>query len=179
MLSRRAGRGGEACGLAGAAALARAGGGVDPVRVTELQPIPRSDAFRRCYGCGPANERGLRLHFDLDRAARQVVATWTPPPETAGYGRMVHGGVVAALVDEAMGWALWGLEQRVGVTAHLDLSYRRPALVGRPLTIVGWVEEAGQRGATVRAEVRDKRGRAAAAAAGDFRFIAPERVRDE
>ena len=143
-----------------------------------LEPIERSADFERCYGCGRENERGFQLLFRRDPAARKVVARWTPPPHVAGYGRMLHGGAIATLLDEAMGWALWGLEGRFGVTQHLDVRFQRPILVGKEATIVGWIEATEPGGATIRAQVHDKRGRVTADATGAFRFIGGDKVRD-
>ena len=71
----------------------------------ELDEIPTSDDFTHCYGCGADNEHGLNLTFGLDAEAERVVASWIPPSHFAGYRRMLHGGVIASMLDEGMGWA--------------------------------------------------------------------------
>ncbi len=148
-----------------------------------LVPIPTSDDFRKCYGCGPDNHAGLRLVFARepgpDGAPGRVVATWSPPETTGGYGRIVHGGVVATLLDEAMGWALWGLTGSLGMTRELTVRYRRPVIVGRQVTIDGRVAARDERGATVEARVLDVRGRVAAEGTGQFTFVSADRVRDD
>lgn len=146
--------------------------------MSSLEEIPRSEDFTRCYGCGEANAQGLRLRFALDRAAGKVVARWSPPAHFAGYRKMAHGGVIAAMLDEAMGWALWGLEQRFGVTHHLDMRFHRPVLVEREVEILGWVEGTDDAGAKIRAEVRDRRQRLVAEALGEFRFVGGDKIRD-
>ena len=143
-----------------------------------LEMLENPSDFRRCYGCGPDNERGLQLSFGLDRDAQRVEAAFQPAAHMAGYRTMIHGGVTATLLDEAMGWALWGLLERLGVTHKVDVSYRRPLLVGRGYRVLGWVEAEQEKGAIVRAEVRDARDRLVAAGRGEWTFIAAERVRD-
>ncbi len=142
------------------------------------EPIETSANFQRCYGCGPENPKGLGLRFQRDPEAGRVVASWSPPPHFAGYKSMAHGGVIATLLDEAMGWALWGLEGKFGVTQGLELRFQRPLRVERQATVLGWVEALEGRDATLRAEVRDARGRLVASGKGAFRLIGGEKVRD-
>jgi acyl-coenzyme A thioesterase PaaI-like protein len=143
-----------------------------------LEPIPTANDFTRCFGCGPDNPHGPQLRFLLDPAARRVEATWVAAERFAGYESMLHGGAIAVLLDEAMGWALWGVERRVGVTRDLHVSFQRPVIVGKEYRIVGWVEAVRADGATVCAQVRTARDRVAAEATAEFAFVAAERVRD-
>jgi uncharacterized protein (TIGR00369 family) len=143
-----------------------------------LEPIATARRFTRCFGCGPDNPHGPQLVFGLDREARRVEATWTAMERFAGYEDMLHGGAICTLLDEAMGWALWGLEQRVGVTRDLAVKFVRPVLVGREYRIVGWVEAVTATGATIRAEVQTAKGRVTAEGRAQFTFVDGERVRD-
>ncbi len=89
-----------------------------------------------CFACGRANPSGLHLDFDVarDRAETRYVA----PKHHEGYEGTVHGGVVAALLDETMGWAIF--HQGIwGVTAKLTVTFRRPVPVGEELRVVGEV----------------------------------------
>lgn len=52
---------------------------------------------------------------------------------------LAHGGVIAAAVDEAMGFLLW-LLATPAVTAHMEVDYRRPVPVGSRLDLEGEVE---------------------------------------
>lgn len=144
----------------------------------DLEPIDRSDDFRRCYGCGPDNERGLRLDFRRDPSQKRVVARWTPPDHLGGFGRIVHGGAISTALDEAMGWALWGLTGGLGVTRELKVRFLRPVLVRREMTVVGWIGAQEGKTTTILAELRDARERVAAAGEGTFVAISAERVKD-
>ncbi len=52
---------------------------------------------------------------------------------------MAHGGVVALMLDEAVGWAAWHAGHP-GVTGRLQVSFRRPLKLGEPVRVVGKVE---------------------------------------
>jgi uncharacterized protein (TIGR00369 family) len=53
-----------------------------------------------------------------------------------GYDGLLHGGVVTALLDEAMGWAIF--HQGIwGVTAKINVTFRQPVPIGEELRIVG------------------------------------------
>lgn len=90
----------------------------------------------RCFGCGPANEHGLKLKFVLDREAGTSAATvklarrWEGPP---GH---VHGGIIATMLDEAMG-KLNGIHDVVAMTRHMEIDFLRPCPLGEPLTVTG------------------------------------------
>ncbi len=146
--------------------------------MSELSPIPRSPEFVRCYGCGAANELGLRLDFRLDAANQRVEARFHPAGAFAGYKKMVHGGVIATLLDEGMGWALWGIAQKTGVTRELRVRYARPVMIEHEYLVRGWIERIDGDSAVVRATVEDSRGRLAAEGTGEWSLIAPAKVRD-
>ncbi len=106
-----------------------------------------------CFGCGDRNPIGLKLAFFRRDGA--VEAAFVPQPEHEGYIGLVHGGIVATLLDEAMSWAVIAETGRLMVTARLAITYRQPVSVGRPLRVRGWVEENRGRLVRARAEVLD------------------------
>jgi uncharacterized protein (TIGR00369 family) len=116
-----------------------------------------------CFVCGKGNPIGLRVEFDTDRENLKISGTFTPRREHEGYKGIVHGGLVAALLDEAMVKLLWeaGIP---AVSASLDIRLARPALVGEPLRIKGWVDSRKGRLVFTRASVEDSAGRIVAEA---------------
>lgn len=72
----------------------------------EGQPlIVPNDHF--CFGCGRLNARGLQLEFAFTPENDAVWAPFTPCREHEGFAAIVHGGIVTAVLDEVMGWALF------------------------------------------------------------------------
>lgn len=90
-----------------------------------------------CFGCGPLNKEGLRLVFVPGPDGSSV--EFEVPERYQSWAGMAHGGIVALLLDEAVGWAAWHAGHP-GVTGRLQVSYRRPLKLGEPIRIVGKVE---------------------------------------
>ena len=92
------------------------------------QDVWRDDG--RCLVCGPENEHGLQLRFE--RTADGAAARGTVPEHLQGFTHRTHGGIVAAILDEAMYYAA-ALHGMPGVaTAEISVRYRRPLPTGRP-----------------------------------------------
>lgn len=89
-----------------------------------------------CFGCGPANPRGLRLKSYLGDGC--VTATFTPWPEHDNGLGFLNGGIIATVLDCHTAAAvlheasLQGWEASPGaaipfVTAGIDVRYLRPS----------------------------------------------------
>ena len=114
--------------------------------MSEEQPFQDQGATTLCYGCGPANEQGLQVKSRWD--GEDAVGTWTAEPHHCGGTReVVNGGVIATLLDcHSMNLAIAraypderrpiGSAPRVFfVTASMDINYRRPRPLGKPLEL--------------------------------------------
>jgi len=104
-----------------------------------------------CFGCGHQNPIGLRLTFERD--GHEVVARYEPRPEDQGFPGMMHGGLVAVLLDEAMGWAMY-IDRIFAVTAKMETRYRRTATLDTPLEARARLVRASGRRLTVEGRVR-------------------------
>lgn len=133
-----------------------------------------ADAFRGCFGCGDENALGLRMRFE--RIGEVVVSRTELMPEHAGYPAFAHGGVVATLLDEAMGWAMFHLAGRHGVTRSLSVTYRRPVALGRRLVVRGRVLRVDGGVARLQSSIEDVRGRLLASGEGEWVIVRGERA---
>lgn len=85
-----------------------------------------------CFACGQANPIGLRLRFADDGEA--IRAEFTPGPQYQGYEGVLHGGIIAAALDDAMA-NLFHRRGRETVTARLEIRYRRETPIGQRLIV--------------------------------------------
>jgi acyl-coenzyme A thioesterase PaaI-like protein len=94
---------------------------------------------RMCLICGLENPVGLHLHI-YETEPGMVETTYTAPDHFQGYPGILHGGILAALIDELGGRAHMGsdpLNPRFMFTAKLEVKYRKNVPIGKPLKIVG------------------------------------------
>jgi len=119
--------------------------------MAEPQPSSRS-----CFVCGRDNPLGLRARFTADREAGEVRAEVSIPEPFNGYPGVAHGGVVTALLDEAMARSvlLEGGFDDLLVTARLEVAFRRPTPTGTPLTVIARLTRRAGGRAQAEAEVR-------------------------
>ena len=106
-----------------------------------------------CFGCGPRNERGLRLRsFERDGV---VVAEFTPWPEhDNGFG-FLNGGIISTLLDchsaaavvheaSVRGYEAIGAAALPYVTAGLDVRFLRPSPLTEPVVLVARVGQVSE-----------------------------------
>ena len=98
--------------------------------------INRGTTEHHCFGCGTLNDIGLKLAFR--RSESGVWAELQPDRRYEGYVGMIHGGVLSAMLDEAMSWAITA-DGEFAVTGRLNTTFRSPALVGSQLRVEGRV----------------------------------------
>jgi acyl-coenzyme A thioesterase PaaI-like protein len=91
----------------------------------------RSD-YQLCFACGARNAEGLGLVFHQENGA--VVTTFTGDVRHQGFPGIVHGGIIATLLDETLE-RLGVLEGRWLMTGRLEMRFRRAAPVGALLRV--------------------------------------------
>ena len=137
-----------------------------------------------CLVCGRQNPHGLKLSLHADEATGAVRVDFTPRPEHIGFEGIVHGGVLATVLDEAMVWAATWAGKRFCVAAEMSIRFRRSAAVGVPLRTEASVEaSAAKRPGTprllhARGVILDQAGATVAEATGKYILVSPERNRD-
>ena len=93
--------------------------------------------------------------FEEDHEKNEVRAKLVVPEQYRSYPGVVHGGIVATILDETSGRAIM-LETRDDnaffATARMSIRYRQPTPTNTPLLAIGWVEQLS----TSRAKVKGK-----------------------
>jgi uncharacterized protein (TIGR00369 family) len=127
-----------------------------------------------CFACGELNEHGLHLVIHTDPAG--AWAETTLEPRFQGWEAVAHGGVVCTLLDEVMAWSVIG-QGTWGVTARLNVAFRRPIPVGRPIRAEGTVAEANRRAFRTEGRIVDgATGEVLATAEGTFMALPTDQV---
>lgn len=106
----------------------------------------------KCYVCGPDNPLGLQVPFRPD-GANGSVAHYLARPEHGGWHGILHGGVTFALLDEALGWALY-YQDLAAVTARAETSFLKPVPIGTNVIVKAWVVRNRRRIFEAHAEIR-------------------------
>ncbi|HET6204874.1 MAG TPA: PaaI family thioesterase [Planctomycetota bacterium] len=122
-------------------------------------PLPAS---HDCFVCGRDNPHGFRAR--LERRGEEVVARLAIPERFQGYPGTAHGGVVAALLDEALAWVMMVALRRFCVTAELSVRFARPVPTGTPLVVRARAGDGRARGLRAAAVLESEAGEALATA---------------
>jgi uncharacterized protein (TIGR00369 family) len=130
--------------------------------------MPSRDKIERqwtdkCFGCGQENPIGLKLIFRTE--GDSVKADFIPTDPYEGYPGYLHGGITCAILDEAMGWAAYGLSSgALAITAKAEIKFRRPLLIGEPLIVAASITRRSTRHLWTEATIKRKDGKLAAEA---------------
>lgn len=119
----------------------------------------KQPSSRHCFICGVDNPVGLKLCF-YETETGTIETTYTAPDHFQGYPGVLHGGIVAAILDETSGRAWMGDPKapRFMFTAKLEVRYRRNVPTGKPLKVVGKTVSSRQRTAEAWAGIYDEKG---------------------
>jgi acyl-coenzyme A thioesterase PaaI-like protein len=106
-----------------------------------------------CFVCGRENPYGLKLNF-YESTPGEVIVETTVPEQYQGYPGVVHGGIVAAMLDELTGRVhMGGDPPRFMFTARLSVRYRKNVPVGQPLRIIGRAGKSRERSAVATGQI--------------------------
>lgn len=110
------------------------------------------DRNGRCFGCGAANPSGLRLaFFETDDGAE---VEYVVPSDLEGAPGIVHGGIQATLLDEAMCMTAYAKARTGVVTGELTVRYLKPVPTSTPLRISGRITETRDRSFFIAGTIR-------------------------
>ena len=133
-----------------------------------------------CFGCGQANDQGLRIRSFPAPDGDGLVCTWTPQAHHEAFPGVLNGGLIGALLDCHSNWtAVWHLMRRDGldkapccVTADFHVRMRHPTPSEGPVALRSQVIEATGNRVTVHAELTAG-GRVTATCDGTFVAVGP------
>lgn len=141
-----------------------------------MQKLPSS---RSCFVCGRENPISLRLTFYLQDNG-DVISDVIVPEEYSGYSGMVHGGNIAAMMDEAAGRAVTGEDpNRFVVTSQLTVKYRQAVPTNQSIKVMGRLLKKHGKIAQAYSEIRNQAGELLAEAEGLFVEIAEDFTQGE
>lgn len=114
----------------------------------------------------------MRLRFHLDEARSRFVGRFRIPKRFQGPPGHVHGGIIATILDEAMG-KVNKLRSVIALTRNMEVEYLKPVPLGKPLIVEGWELRVQGRRHTNTAEIRNENGEVLARSKGLFIAIDP------
>ncbi|HOO99113.1 MAG TPA: PaaI family thioesterase [Bacteroidales bacterium] len=127
-----------------------------------------------CFGCGPKNQAGLKLSFREDD--EKLYASWDPLPEYQGYINVLHGGIIATLLDEAGAWCIYLKAGTTGATSVMTVRYLKPVHISKgKITVEARLLNREKTKALIAASLYDGEGKLCAEADIDY-FIYPEAI---
>ncbi len=119
------------------------------------QVLDMEKELEMCFACGQKNPIGLKLKFGWDgKVAR---AEFTPNKFHQGWAGVVHGGIIACLLDEAMSYAAL-FSGANSLTAKMQTRFRRPIQLDEPLTITASLTKKTRKLVEAKAEMALKDG---------------------
>jgi len=133
---------------------------------TKAQPL-KLPRYHHCFVCGDQNPIGLDVTFQMNGG--RVETRFIPQPgQHTGYQTIVHGGILATLLDECMGWSGFLSRPVLCLTAELNIRYRESANAGKPLLIYGELVHDRKRMIQARGAIEKEDGTVVCSAEGKY-----------
>lgn len=134
-----------------------------------LEPRPTN----KCFGCGGDNAAGMKLTFEQDNVNRRIIGRFVLGQRYQGGGGMAHGGIIAVLLDEAMGKVCRFRDVRA-VTAELSVEYLKPVSIEKEIVVEAREIQMQGRNLFLAGEIRNENGEALARGKGRFVILGPK-----
>lgn len=109
-------------------------------------------ADRYCFVCGPDNPRGLRIKVRYEPEEQAAHSELTLPREFQGWADLIHGGILATLLDEMMAHAVWRFAGP-GVTLSMEVRFHTPLKPGEAIRVRGVLSPGNGRRRQAEAEI--------------------------
>jgi len=133
-----------------------------------------------CFGCGPANAKGLRIRSFPAPGGEELVCDWQAEPHHEAFPGMLNGGIIGALLDCHSNWtAAWHLMNKASaghppctVTADFHVVLKRPTPSSAPVHLAARVVESTNDRAVIEATLTAA-GKVCATCRGTFVAVQP------
>ena len=100
--------------------------------------IPTFDDY--CFACGRQNPKGIGMQVHYLQESETAESLLVLPREYQGWQEVIHGGILATLLDEIMMHAVWHFAGP-GLTLGLEVQFRQPLAPGEPVLVRGQLTE--------------------------------------
>lgn len=115
-----------------------------------------------CFVCGKNNETGLKLSFSSSQG--KTVSEFSLQRNFQGYKEIIHGGIISAILDEAMIQAAMA-EGLSPVTVEMSVRFRHPLHAAQAAIVEAELTRKDKRIIEARATILDKASREVLASA--------------
>ncbi|NBU97810.1 MAG: PaaI family thioesterase [Spirochaetia bacterium] len=105
----------------------------------ESLPIVPNDPHSTCFACGKGNPKGFQLVFHSD--GKILYSKFTTRDEFSGWSNLIHGGILATLMDENMAWTAISLKKKYILTKSMNVFFKKPVLAGSTIYLKGYIEK--------------------------------------
>ena len=96
--------------------------------------IPTVDNY--CFVCGQNNPKGLKIKVRYDEVELAAETELSLPKEFQGWSEVIHGGILATLLDEMMAHAVWHFAGP-GLTLSMEVRFHAPLTPGERIRVRG------------------------------------------
>ena len=151
--------------------------------VMKYRVLRKQNISAQCIVCGQKNDLGLKTNFyecQDTNGEHVLVAVFTPKEEHQSYPGRMHGGMTAAVLDEAIGRAISITRPELwGVTIDLCVKYRKPMPLGQVLYCVTKITKVGSRSFEGEGKIMDEHGNVLSTAEGKYLILEPKKISPE
>ena len=138
-----------------------------------VEPFPSGPSQRSFVSGSAASIERTRVNYFRDPASDHLHATVWFGPHTEGPPESVHGGAIAAVLDEAMGAVCW-MNGHPVVGARITINYLHMTPLGFSGRVESWIEQIERRKIFIKSRLSDDNGRVHAEGEALFIELQPD-----
>ena len=129
---------------------------------------------KTCFGCGPENEFGLKIKLTFDESVGEVVGDYKIPDKFCSANGLIHGGIIATILDESQGLLCQCLGYPV-MTKKLEVEYKKFITKDNTANIRAWLSNVDKRNLETQCIINNENNELIASSVATW-YIFPERL---